>query len=343
MADTNDLATYLTTCHVLSRVSQQEDEKGWLQVRTRGIGGSDIGPICGVSVFSSARQIYMRKTGQYQDDLKVNSAVSERLHFGHVLEPIVADEYEQRVLGPDGDHPGLHLVDYNATFQSNEYYFALANVDRFICNEQGVPVGILECKTTSEYMNDEWAEGEILTTYLYQLNWYLFVTGLKWGAFACLVGGNKFYTYEVVRNDELIYDILLPRAIEFWEENVLKLKEPAMQAVDTEFVNGLYDKVVKNSEISFTDDGFNELAAAAYGYKQQIKELQRKLDAAQNQIKDRMQDNEIAYCADYTVKWSPRTQQRVDSGILKAKYPEVYLDCLKTIRFRAMSIKAMND
>lgn len=339
----SDMASYLTTCHVLSRVSQQEDEKGWLQVRTNGIGGSDIGPICGVSVFSSARQIYMRKTGQYQDDIKENSAVSERLHFGHVLEPIVANEYARRVLCADGDHPDLHLVDYNATFQHNEYSWALANVDRFICNAQGEPVGILECKTTSEYMNDEWAEGEILTTYLYQLNWYLFVTGLKWGAFACLVGGNKFYTYEVVRNDELINDILLPRAKEFWEVNVLQLKEPDMQAVDTEFVNGLYNKVVKNSEISFTDDGFNELAATVYDCKQQIKELQRKLEEAQNQIKDRMQDNEIAYCADYTVKWSPRTQQRVDSGILKAKYPEVYLDCLKTVSFRTMSVKSMNS
>lgn len=339
----SDMASYLTTCHVLSRVSQQEDEKGWLQVRTNGIGGSDIGPICGVSVFSSARQIYMRKTGQYQDDIKENSAVSERLHFGHVLEPIVANEYARRVLCADGDHPDLHLVDYNATFQHNEYSWALANVDRFICNVQGEPVGILECKTTGEYMNDEWAEGEILTTYLYQLNWYLFVTGLKWGAFACLVGGNKFYTYEVVRNDELINDILLPRAKEFWEVNVLQLKEPDMQAVDTEFVNGLYNKVVKNSEISFTDDGFNELAATVYDCKQQIKELQRKLEEAQNQIKDRMQDNEIAYCADYTVKWSPRTQQRVDSGILKAKYPEVYLDCLKTVSFRTMSVKSMNS
>ena len=338
-----DLSKYLTTCKVFSTVSQQEDEAGWLAARSRGIGGSDIGPICGVSVFTSARQIYLRKTGQYPDSIKPDDASSERMHFGHMLEPIVADEYARRVLCDDGEHPDLHLVNYEATFQHLEYPWALANVDRFIVDSDGKPVGILECKTTSEYMNEEWAEGEILTTYLYQLNWYLFVTGLKWGAFACLVGGNKFYTYEVMRNDELINDILIPKAKEFWEVNVMQLKEPEMQQTDTEFVNGLYNKAVKSSEISFTDDGFNELAKTVFDCKKKIKELASIMEEAQNRIKDRMKDNEIAYCADYTVKWSPRSQKRVDSEALKARYPQVYLDCLKTINYRAMTVKAMKE
>lgn len=338
-----DLSQYLTTCHVFSTVSQQEDEAGWLAARSRGIGGSDIGPICGVSVFTTARQIYLRKTGQYPDSLSKDEASSERMHFGHMLEPIVADEYARRELCEGGSHPDLHLVNYEATLQHNDYPWALANVDRFIVDKEGRPVGILECKTTSEYMNDEWAEGEILTTYLYQLNWYLFVTGLKWGAFACLVGGNKFYTYEVVRNDELINGILIPKAKEFWEVNVMQLKEPEMQQNDTDFVNGLYNKAVKNSEISFTDDGFNELAKTVFDCKKKIKELESIMEEAQNRIKDRMKDNEIAYCADFTVKWSPRSQSRVDTALLKAEYPKAYMDCLKKVEYRTMTVKAMKE
>lgn len=338
-----DLSQYLTTCHVFSTVSQQEDEAGWLAARSRGIGGSDIGPICGVSVFTTARQIYLRKTGQYPDSLSKDEASSERMHFGHMLEPIVADEYARRELCEGGSHPDLHLVNYEATLQHNDYPWALANVDRFIVDKDGRPVGILECKTTSEYMNDEWADGEILTTYLYQLNWYLFVTGLKWGAFACLVGGNKFYTYEVVRNDELINDILIPKAKEFWEVNVMQLKEPEMQQNDTDFVNGLYNKAVKNSEISFTDDGFNELAKTVFDCKKKIKELESIMEEAQNRIKDRMKDNEIAYCADFTVKWSPRSQSRVDTALLKAEYPKAYMDCLKKVEYRTMTVKAMKE
>lgn len=336
-----DVLQHLTTCKVFSTVKQSDDEASWLAARTRGIGGSDIGAICGVSPFSSARQIYVAKTGQYDEGITKNGAAAERMHFGHMLEPIVADEYERRELCEGGAHPDYHLEVVNATLQSLENTFALANVDRLIVDSNGVPQGILECKTTSEYMNDEWESGEVLTTYIYQLNWYLYVTGLKWGAFACLVGGNKFYTYEMVRNDDLINDILVPRGKEFWEENVLKLKEPEMQQADTDYVNGLYNKAVKSSEISFTDDGFNELAKTVYTCKQQIKELEDIRDEAMNRIKYRMKDHEIAYCQDYTIKWSPRTQRRCDSALLKAKYPKVYMECLKTVEYRAMSIKAM--
>lgn len=336
-----DVLQHLKTCKVFSTVKQEDDEAGWLAARTRGIGGSDIGAICNVSPFTSARQIYLNKTGQFPDDIKKNNAANERMHFGHVLEPIVADEYARRELCEGGSHPDYHLVVTEATLQSLENPWALANVDRLIVDSNNVPQGILECKTTSEYMNDEWETGDILTTYIYQLNWYLYVTGLQWGVFACLVGGNKFYTYEMVRNDELINDVLLPHGKAFWEENVMKLKEPEMQATDTEFANGLYKNVVKASEISFTDDGFNQLAKTVFNCKKQIKELEAILEEAQNRIKDRMQDHEIAYCSDYTVKWSPRSQSRVDTALLKAQYPKAYADCLKKVEYRAMSVKAM--
>lgn len=338
-----DIAEYLPKCSVIARIAQSEDEEGWLAVRSRGIGGSDIGAICGVSAFTSARQIYLRKTGQYDESPDVSTYARERMHFGHILEPIVADEYAARVLCKGGEHEGLNLVDYHCTLKSNEYPWALANVDRFICDEYGRPVGILECKTTSEYMNDEWANGEIPLTYLYQLNWYLFVTGLQWGAFACLVGGNKFYTYEVIRNDELISDILIPRGRDFWFNNVLKLVEPELQQQDTEYVNGLYKTAVVHSEISFTDDSFNELVATVCNCKSQIKQLKTTMEEAQNRIKDRMKDNEIAYSADYMVKWAQRNQSRVDTSLLKARYPEVYYDCLKQSSYRVMTIKSIED
>ena len=50
-----DVLKYLTNCNILSTVTQEEDEKGWLRNRTRGIGGSDVGAICGVNKWSSAK------------------------------------------------------------------------------------------------------------------------------------------------------------------------------------------------------------------------------------------------------------------------------------------------
>jgi len=62
-----DVLKYLTNCNILSTVTQEEDEKEWLANRTNGIGGSDVGAICGVNQYSSPRLIYLKKTGQYQD------------------------------------------------------------------------------------------------------------------------------------------------------------------------------------------------------------------------------------------------------------------------------------
>jgi len=324
----------LTNCKVFDTATQESDEKAWLDARKRGIGGSDIGPILGVSPFTSARQVYLSKTGQYEEALAPSDASRERMHFGHMLEPVVADEYVRRT--------GAKLVTIKASLQHKDYEWAFANIDRLIVDDDNNPLGILECKTTSEYMNDEWADGEILLTYMYQLQWYLWVLGLEKGAFACLVGGNKFYHYEVFRNDELLDNTIIPAAKAFWFDNVLALKEPEMQATDTEFANTVYKDVVKNSEITFEDDTTNDIVETIFTTKQKIKELERILDEAQNKMKDKLRDTEIGYTKDYIIKWSPRSQKRVDSAVLKAEFPAIYEQCTKQIDYRVMTVKGVN-
>lgn len=332
---TKDLLSHLPNVVVVSTVRQEEDEKEWLAVRTKGIGGSDIGAICGVSPFSSARQIYFNKTGQFEDALKPGAAAQERMKFGHLLEPIVADEFAART--------GKKLLEIDATFSHKDYPWMRANVDRLIVDDNGVPYGILECKTTSEYNNDEWENGDILMSYIYQLNWYLYILDLKYGAFACLVGGNKFYYYEVYRNDELINDTLVPAAKDFWFNNVLALKEPELQSTDTEFANTKYAEVEKNSEIMLTGDVEDDLARTVFECKKKIKELEKIMEGAQNRLKDRLQEHEIGYCQSYTVKWSPRKQTRVDTDMLKQTFPDVYEKCKKQISFRVMTVKSHEE
>lgn len=332
-----DIVSQLTNCKVLSTVRQEDDEATWKAVRKKGIGGSDVGAICGVSPFTSARQIYLRKTGQYPAEAENTTASQERMHFGHLLEPVVADEFATREF--IDDKAGFSLVDIDCTLQHKDNPWALANVDRLILDADGKVWGILECKTTSAYMEEEWASGNLLESYLYQLNWYMWVLGIERGYFACLVGGNKFYSYPVFRNDELLNTEIIPKAKSFWFDNVLSLKEPELQSVDTEFVNTIYADVKKNSEVFLSDDISNQLAATVFECKAKIKELEATMEAAQNGLKDRLKDCEIGYCQDYTVKWSPRTQKRIDSEKLKKDFPDVYLECLKTISFRAMSVK----
>ena len=73
-----------------------------------------------------------------------------------------------------------------------KYDFMLANVDRLIVGEK---VG-LECKTTSEYVKDQWEEDEVPDHYILQCQHYMAVTGYIGWWIAVLIGGNKFrYKY----------------------------------------------------------------------------------------------------------------------------------------------------
>jgi putative phage-type endonuclease len=321
----------LECCFPISTITKEQNENKWAQARSNGIGGSDIGAICGVSPFTSARQIYLAKTGQYTDSLKPNEEATERMYFGTLLEPVVANEYARR--------SGNKIFDAGCTLARKDTQWALANVDRLIESTSRPDYGILECKTTSEYNADEWDNGDILLSYVYQLNWYFWVTGLQWGAFACLVGGNKFFYYEVFRNDELINDVLIPAATTFWNDNVKKLIEPAMGSVDTEFANSIYAEVVKDSETVFDGEDADLLAHEIVECKASIKAMKEQLESAQNKMKDKLKNIEIGYTRNYVVKWSPRMQRRIDTDLVKRLYPDVYDKCSKTISYRTMTIK----
>lgn len=338
---TPEIMRQLTNVKLVSTVSRHEDETEWLAVRTKGLGGSDIGAICGVSPFSSARQIYFSKTGQFEEALKPSAASIERMHFGHLLEPIVADEFARKELTAEKGREGWKLIELDATVSHKDHSWMRANVDRLILDANGKVVGILECKTTSEYNDEAWASGEILMSYLYQLNWYMYILDIKWGAFACLVGGNKFYSYEVYRNDELLETEIIPKATDFWFNNVIALQEPELQSNDTEFADTTYAAVEKNSEVVLEDEESNSLAATVMECNAKIKELEKIRDEAKNRLKDRLKDKEIGYCRDYTVKWSPRSQSRVDTLELKTTFPEVYQQCLKQTNYRVMTVKGV--
>ena len=170
----------------------------------------------------------------------------------------------------------------------------------------------------------------------------MWILDIKWGAFACLVGGNKFYSYEVFRNDELLETEIIPKAKEFWFNNVLALKEPEMQAIDTDFVNSIYETVEKNSEVVLEDEESDNIAATIVDAKKKIKELEKIVEEAQNRLKDRLKDKEIGYCRNHTVKWSPRSQSRVDTKTLRTTFPEVYEQCLTRIEFRVMTVKGLD-
>lgn len=328
--DTTKLLSMLPNCKLVWAGSQKENEEKWLQVRTSGIGGSDIGSICGVNEYSSPRQIYYSKvsddTQEFSDDAK------ERMHFGHVLEPVVATEYAQRT--------GARLIELDATVMHKDYPWARANVDRLILDEFDNPIGILECKTAGEYQNEKWEEGMLPQSYFYQLQWYLWILGLEHGAFACLVGGNKFYFYDIYIDMDLINNTLFPTAKKFWEENIVKQVPPELEATDKDYINAEYAAVNVNSEITFDDRETDDLVASVVDLRAKAKLIKKDLEAAENRLKEKLADHEYGYTANHTARWAPRSRTNVDSKVLKSAYPDIYEKVTYQSSYRVLTVKS---
>lgn len=325
-------------CVVSSNAKQEEDEQAWLAARTRGIGGSDVGAICGVNNWSSARQIYFRKVNMFQDESSPSAAALERMHFGHVLEPVVAEEFVKR---QNADGANIECIEADCSFSSVKYPYLLANVDRFVVDSNtGELIGILECKTANENMNSEWADGQIPQSYYLQVQHYLFVTGLQHAWISCLVGGNKFYTYDIFYDASMYESFVLPKLDHFWNVNVKTFTEPDPMPADCDFYDNLFTaSSVTGDTVELNDTKFDTLGDEIMELKAQIKELEAQVKEKQAAIKNAIGDNlrGVSYRYEYT--WAPRSRTSVDSNKLRQQYPDVYDDCIKVTEYRQLGIK----
>lgn len=298
----------------------------WLKMRKRGIGGSDVAAICGLSKWKSPMHIYLDKTNPETID---EGIISEPAYWGTVMEDVLAKEFAKR--------SGYETRTLDKILAHPEHEWAFANVDRVIVvpNENGEDIGILECKTASEYLLGDWKDERIPDYYMVQLQWYLFVTGLSWGYFATLVGGNKFYSIFVERDDTLI-DLLTNICHNFWHNNVLAKVPPEFDGSEASsaLIKQLYSEVDPESTIELTDEA-EPLIMQLLDAKKAVKEAALRETEAENRLKALIQDKELAFfrgrCA---FTWKSQSDTRLDTKSLMQDHPEIYEKYLHTKQVR---------
>ena len=174
------------------------ERQAWLDQRKKGIGGSDIAPMLGLSKWRSAYQLYLDKRGELpeQDD-------SEAMYWGRELEPVIRNRYEMET---------GYTVTQEDIITDPVYPFMLANIDGRIDKNR-----ILEIKTART--GDGWGEvnsAEIPLAYSLQCQWYLGRTGAAVCDVAVLIGGSDFRLYQI-KEDIDLQRMLETAAIEFWD------------------------------------------------------------------------------------------------------------------------------
>ena len=296
---------------IMTAEVMQKNPSMWLQVRQNSIGGSEAAAILGMNPWKSPYQLWLEKTGSAEpEDISDKDVV----HFGTILEPIVAQEFCLRE-GKKVKKCGL--------YRSKQHPFMTASFDRLIVGE---PAG-LECKTTSAYKGKDWEEGKIPPSYYVQCQHYMMVSGLPKWYIACLIGGNKFVTWEIDR-DEGDIAALMEAETKFWERVQDRVppdvdgSESCTKALQQKFTGGQVEPVIlpaETMELLARLDELKELEADVKTQKQDI----------QNRICAMLGDNEVGIARDADgerkVTWKTVAGRiTIDSKRLKAEMPEVY-------------------
>jgi putative phage-type endonuclease len=307
---------------VLANTNEMNHEE-WLQARRKGIGGSDAAAIAGLNKWKSPVAVYLEKIGQAPEE-KVNN---EAAYWGTMLEDVVAQEFTKRT--------GLKVRRRNAILQHPEHSFMLTNVDRFIVGEK---TG-LECKTASEYLKEEWKDNEVPAQYLLQCQHYMAVTGFDSWWIAVLIGGNKF-VYKKIERDEDIIEYLIQIESDFWNKHVIPRVPPAFDGSDasSDLLKDLYPTAKFDEEIELPPDA-SEWITKYEQAKQEEAEAAERRKEAENQLKAMLGDYEKGFAGERIITWKNVRSSRVDTKLLKAKYPEIYQEVAKETISRRFGIK----
>lgn len=177
----------------------------WLEVRKKGIGGSDAAAAVGLSPYMSPLELWLVKTGRDANLPRPDPHdTTEPIYWGTLLEPIVAASYTKQT-----DNKVRRV---NAVLQHPTIPFMLANVDREVVGNHDVQ--LLECKTAGEFGARLWRDGVPEYVQL-QVQHQLAVTGRQAADVAVLICGQKLEVHRVVRDDALIGRLIELEAA-FW-------------------------------------------------------------------------------------------------------------------------------
>lgn len=295
----------------------------WLKIRKEGIGGSDAAAVAGLSRWKSPLSVWLDKTGQ-AEEIEQN----ERMYWGCVLEDIVAQEFTKRT--------GKKVRNCNQILYHPEYSFMLANIDRMVVGEDAG----LECKTTSDYLSKQWGEDTYPIEYMLQCQHYMAVTGKSKWYLAVLINGCQFKFYEVLREEELLNNLIKIES-DFWglvQKNIMP--EADGSDASTDILKKLYPEVRDKVYIELPP-GYDDHAVKILEIGKQIKDLEFQKAELENKMKQRIGDYQGGMAGNYRVSWGSFEGTRLDTKRLKAERPEISEEfSLKTVT-RKFQIKEM--
>lgn len=306
--------------------SPAEVRAQWLEARKKGVGGSDVGAIMGLSPYRTALDVWLEKTGRAEPpDLADNAAVE----WGNRLEDCVAAKFAE-------EHAGEFTVRrVNALLQDTDHRHRLASLDRAGTDRNTGRRFVLEVKTAGERAADQWADGVPLW-YQAQVTHYLNVTGWGFAYVAVLIGGRDYREYRL-EPDAQDRAAVAAAVDSFWADYVQADVMPQAVGADSPLLTALHPE---------PDGEFNEgRDADVMPYLLAVECLERakaEKDARAAELRQIIGDANGIITPHYRVTWSRGSALRFDSKAFKAAHPDIYAEFTQeTTRDNGLRIKEL--
>ena len=297
------------------------DRADWLKHRRGGIGGSDIAAILGENPWRSPIDVWLEKTGRVEDQ-----DPTERMVWGTRAEDMIAGGYA-------ADYVKV-VRRVNAILCHKDHPHHRANLDRLIIDPTRGN-GVLEVKNVGAWGEKAWADDNVPPHYMLQLQWYLHVTGLSWGVFAALIGGNKLIVRETQYDPELAA-IMVQAAADFWQCVTDDTMPPAVSG-DSEAVASIYPE--SNGDTTLLSVDASALVRQYIECKEAIATLEQSLDGIKARIQQEMGSAEIGLADGYRVSWKSQTRATIDTKRLKAERSDIADEYSRETTTRTFNIK----
>ena len=281
--------------------------------RKKGIGGSDVASILGVSPFRTALEVYHDKTSQ---DLVLDEP-TEDMQRGVRVEKYILQEYAER--------SEVRLNTNIPTIVDQEYPFMRANIDAKVVSQNVV----IEAKSTKAPISS-WESG-IPEYYKAQVAYYAMLTDANYVEIPVLFSGWKYACFTYWRDAEYEANIK-ESVINFWHNHIVKNIPP--KPTSPEELMAAYPKLEEKTIEA--DNNIREKVYQLQEIGEQRKELEKKEKQLKTQIQGYMGDAGLLDAGFCKVALKEIKATRFNANAFKEKYMELYQQYLNDSSYRKL-------
>ena len=282
-------------------------QEQFLRDRQKGIGGSDVAAIMGVSPWKTPLDVYLEKTMPVPpDDDFEPIADKPELARGRRCEKYILEEYADRT---------FRTLAPGRLIRHPRYPFLQGHVDAFVKGYEGIVVEAKSVGGSPGLWNDE-----IPLYYKTQVAHYALIANCERVDVPVLFDRWQYACFSYYRDPEF-EDRILKTCLAFWNEHVLKETPP--QPVNLHDIQTLYPKPGAGS-CQATEDIQAEVKLLGLILKAKGELIDRE-EITKLHIMDYMKDHDTLLDGKSVLAtWKSQKRSLLDTDRLKADHPDLY-------------------